>query len=91
MRSHLKTDATDQEPVKLQVRTARTNNLRIQALALRGFCLGMFSVISTLTAGLAGEQLHQSMIVGPKPSSWEDFPKSTVTAEGILTLKAEGR
>lgn len=75
--------------MKLQVSLTQTDNLRIPALAMKGFCLGMFSVISTLSAGLAGEQLHQSTTVEPKPSSWEDFPKSTVTAEGILTLKAD--
>ena len=29
------------------------------------------------------------MIVEPKPSSWEAFPKSTVTADGILTINAD--
>src|SRR5262245_57189215 len=29
------------------------------------------------------------MIVEPQPSSWEAFPESTVTADGILTLEAD--
>jgi acetyl esterase/lipase len=49
----------------------------------------MLSIILTLPAGLADGQFDQSMIVEPQPSNWEDFPKSTVTADGILTLKAD--
>jgi hypothetical protein len=49
----------------------------------------MFSVISALSAGaLADGQIDKSMIVEPKPSTWEAFPESTVTADGILTIKA---
>ena len=33
----------------------------------------------------------KAMIVEPKPSSWEDFPESAVTADGILTIKADRR
>jgi acetyl esterase/lipase len=34
---------------------------------------------------------RKAMIAEPKPSSCEDFPKSTVTADGILTIKADRR
>lgn len=31
----------------------------------------------------------KAVIIEPKPSSWEAFPESTVTADGIWTLKAD--
>jgi hypothetical protein len=34
-------------------------------------------------------EIDTTMIVEPKPSSWEAFSESTVTADGILTLKAD--
>ena len=50
------------------------------------------SGILALSAGAdADGQIDKSMIVEPKPSSWEAFPESTVTADGILTIRAEGR
>jgi acetyl esterase/lipase len=57
---------------------------------MKAFYLGMFSVISALSAGAhADGQIDKSMIVEPKPSSWEAFPESTVTANGILTIRAD--
>jgi hypothetical protein len=57
---------------------------------MKTFYLGMFSMISVFVAGeLAAGEIDATMIVEPKPSSWEEFPESTVTADGILTLKAD--
>jgi acetyl esterase/lipase len=41
--------------------------------------------------GRTNRQTTKKMIVEPKPSSWEDFPESPVTADGILTIKADRR
>ena len=50
----------------------------------------MFSVVSALSVGgSAAGQVDHSMIVQPKPSSWETFPESTASAPGILTIKAD--
>jgi acetyl esterase/lipase len=57
---------------------------------MKVFYLGMFSVISALSAcGSAAGQVDQSMIVEPKPSNGEAFPESTASAPGILTIKAD--
>jgi acetyl esterase/lipase len=50
----------------------------------------MFSVISALSAGAGADgQIDESMTTEPKPSSWEAFPESTVTADGIVTIRAD--
>ncbi len=57
---------------------------------MKAFYLGMFSGLSALSAGANDDgQIDKSMIVEPKPSSWEAFPDSTVTADGILTIRAD--
>jgi hypothetical protein len=62
----------------------------ILALIMKAFYLGMFSVISGLSAGaLADSQIDRSTLVEAKPSTWEDFPESTVTADSILTIRAD--
>ena len=72
------------------VRLRRANSSQFCPTGRLKLSLGLFSVISALSTGaLAGERTDQSMIVEPKPSTWEAFPESTVTADGILATKAD--
>ncbi len=57
---------------------------------MKAFYLGMFAVVSARSvAGGADAQIEKAMIVEPRTSSWEAFPESTASAEGILAIKAD--